>query len=70
MIRCEVIKEFTFGNFNELENITRRSVDTYGKLYIGDTFECKEDIARYLLGNNERGKIVIKILEIIPNKVK
>ena len=70
MIKCEVVKDFTFGRFDELKNIVRRNVEVKGQLYIGDTFECDEDIAKYLYGNNERGEIVIKILEIIPQKVK
>lgn len=66
MIKCEVIKEFTLEEFNKLKNIKRRSIDTYGKLYIGDTFECDKEMCDYLNGGNDKGKTVIKILEIVP----
>lgn len=66
MIKCETIKDFTLGKFGELQNIQRKRVDTYGKLYVGDIFECSEELAKYLMGNNTNGNIVIKIIEVIP----
>lgn len=68
MIRCEVIKEFTLERFNELSDIRRKKIDTNGKLYVGDTFQCNEDMARYLTGDNEKGNVVVKIIEIMSKK--
>ena len=68
MIKCEVIEQFTLKEFDKLKNIKRKSVDNYGKLYIGDTFECDEQMAKYLTGNNEKGKTVVKILQVEPKK--
>jgi hypothetical protein len=71
MIKVEVIREFTFARFDEIkDSIKRRSIDTYGKLYVGDTFECDVDTAKYLIGGNERKDIVVKAIEIIPKKKK
>ena len=70
MIKCEVIKEFTLEKFDELKNIVRRSIDTYGKLYVGDVFECEQEMSDYLMGKNDKGIVVVKILEIIPEKKK
>lgn len=70
MIKCEVIKDFTLGKFNELKNIKRRMFDENGKLFIGDTFECDKKMADYLTGNNSQGEIVVKITEIIPEETK
>ena len=68
MIKCEAIKDFTLGKFEELKNIQRKKIDTYGKLYIGDIFECSKELAKYLTGSNEKGNIVVKIIEVIPKK--
>lgn len=68
MIKCEVIKEFTLERFNELKNIVRKKVFDYEdkKLYLGDTFECDKDMCDYLMGSNDKGKTVIRIIEIVP----
>ena len=66
MIKCEVIKEFTLEKFNELVDIKRKSIDIKGKLFVGDTFECNEDMVKYLTGNNEQGKTVVKVIEVEP----
>ena len=66
MIKCEVVKEFTLGRFDELKNIERRGVDTKGKLYVGDTFECGKEMVDYLTGKNLKGEVVIKVVEVKP----
>lgn len=66
MIRCEVIKEFTLERFDELKNIQRRRLNTKGKLYYGDTFECTKEMADYLMGDNKDKKVVVKVIEVEP----
>lgn len=68
MIKCQAIKEFTLEKFDELKNIERKNVNTKGKLYVGDTFECTKEMADYLMGSNAKGEVVAKVLEIIPEK--
>ena len=70
MIKVEVIEEFTLAKFDEIKNIVRKNLskNENGRLYVGDTFECKEDMAKYLTGENAKNKIVVKILEVIPKK--
>jgi len=70
MVKVEVIKEFTLAKFDELKNIKRKSIETYGKLYVGDTFECNKEMADYLLGDNDKGFTVVKVIEIVPEPVK
>lgn len=70
MIKCEAIKEFTLSRFDELKNIKRNNYDEKGRLYVKDTFECSKELAEYLLGNNQNNDIVVKIIEIIPEKSK
>lgn len=68
MIKVEVIENFTLKDFDDLKNIKRKSVEQKGKLYVGDTFECSEEMAQYLLGDNTLNKQVVKLLEIQPEK--
>ena len=70
MIRCEVIKEFTLERFDELKNIERKTFDTKGKLYVGDTFECDKQMADYLMGDNKDKQVVVKVIEVEPKKKK
>ena len=70
MIRCEVIEQFTLNDFEKLEDIKRKSFVTYGTLFVGDTFKCDEDMAKYLSGNNSKCKKVVKIIEVEPEKNK
>lgn len=70
MVRCETIREFTLERFNELKNIKRRKQKEDGRLFVGDEFECNEELAEYLTGNNAKNQIVVKVLEIIPEKKK
>ena len=73
MIKVGVIEEFTLGRFNEITNLKRaREVDekaTGNRLMVGDTFECQKDLADYLLGDNPIKRPVVKVIEIIPEKV-
>ena len=68
MIKCEVIKEFTLEKFDELKNIQRKGIDTKGKLYVGDTFECNKEMADYLMGDNKNKQVVVKVIEVEPEK--
>lgn len=64
MVKVEVIENFTLKKFNELKNIERKNRDEQGKLFKGDTFECSEEMARYLSGENKDKKVVVEIVSI------
>lgn len=66
MIKCKVIEDFSLKNFDKLKNIERVSVDRKGNLYVGDVFECDEDMAIYLTGNNPLKKVVVEVIEVEP----
>ena len=68
MIKCEVIEDFMFARFGELKNIVRKHKEQNGRLFVGDTFECDEEIAKYLSGNNAKNKVVVKVIEVKPIK--
>lgn len=68
MIKCEAIEGFTLGRFDELKNIVRanNNKDRHGEIFVGDTFECDENMAKYLTGKNDKNKVVAKIIELKP----
>lgn len=66
MVKVEVKEEFTLGKYNELKNIVRKGKNETGRLFAGDVFECTEDMAKYLTGNNPLHRPVVKVLEVIP----
>ena len=68
MVKCKVIEEFTLEKFDELKNIVRKSKEEKGRLFVGDIFECNEDMAKYLTGDNPINKVVVKVIEIIPGE--
>lgn len=72
MVKVEVIENFTLGKFDELKNLKRAnpSKDLKNYLYVGDVFECTDDMATYLEKTNAKGKAFIKVLEVIPEKIK
>ena len=68
MIKVEVIENFTLKDFDELKNIKRKTTGQDGKLYVGDTFECSEKMAKYLTGDNLLKKVVVKVIEVEPKE--
>lgn len=70
MIKCEVIEKFNLKDFDKLKNIKRVGRDDYGKLYVGDTFECDEEMAKYLTGDNVFKKVVVEVIEVKQPNIK
>ena len=70
MIRVEVTEGFTLGRFNELRNIIRKGSEEAGRLFIGDTFECTEEMAEYLTKTNKEGRAFVRVIEVIPEEKK
>ena len=58
----EIIKDFSFGRFEQLKSILRKNKlkDIPGQLFVGDIIKCNKIIADYLTGDNEKNKIVAK----------
>lgn len=70
MIKVEVIEEFTLRDFYKLRNIERKARAVEGRLFKGDTFECDENMMKYLTGDNQLKKVVVKVIEVIPEVKK
>ncbi len=68
MIKVEVVEEFTLEDFNKLKNIVRADKEEKGRLFPKDIFECNEDMADYLTGNNPVHRAVVKVIEVISEK--
>lgn len=64
MIKCEVTENFSLKEFDKLKIIERKGKDTKGQLNKGDIFECDEEMAKYLTGENPLNKVVIKVIEV------
>ena len=72
MIKVEANQQFTLDDFEKIKpSLVRKTPnDKDGTLYKGDTFICDREMADYLTGKNERGYVVVDIIEVIPDKVK
>ena len=68
-IKLEAIDSFTLGRINEISNLERNRVIEDNMINKGNRFECKKDLAEYLLGKNDYSKPFVKILEVIPYRV-
>lgn len=72
MIKVEVIESFTLGAFKELKNIKRINKEENGKLFVGDVFECTEEMTKYLTNEtpNPMNRAFVKVIEILPEEEK
>lgn len=69
MIKVEAIKDFKLARYDELKNIVRKSgIEEKGLLKAGDTFECTKELCDYLMGDNAKKEVVVKVIEIIPEE--
>lgn len=68
MIKVEVTEGFTLRDYDKLKNIDRKNIDRKGELFVGDTFECDEEMVKYLSGGNKYQKPYVKVIEVLPTK--
>ena len=66
MFKCQAISDFSLEKFDELVDIERKAIDINGKIYTGDRFKCNKQMVDYLTGKNDKGAVVVKIIEVIP----
>lgn len=64
MIRVEAIAEFNLKDFAKLKNIERKGKAEEGKLFIGDTFDCDEEMFKYLTETNKLNRAFVKAIEV------
>jgi len=68
MVKVKVIENFSLKEFDKIVNLKRASTGENGKLKVNDEFECTEEMAKYLLGENKYNKPYIEIIEIEPKE--
>ena len=73
MIKVKALEQFRLGErFDKIKNIQRfnESNNDKNRIYMGDTFECDEGIAKYLTneieGGNPENRAVVEVIEIVP----
>lgn len=76
MVKVEVIESFTLGGnseykFEDLQNIIRgTNQNQNGHLFVGDIFECNEEMLKYLTKTNPLGRAFVKVIEIQVEKIE
>ena len=72
MVKVEAIIDFLYSKFDKVKNLARKDKEQDGKIFKGDIFEVDKKEADYLLGNNAKSLIAVKVLkeiEILPDKI-
>jgi hypothetical protein len=69
MIKVEVIDNFTLEDYNKLKNVKKVISRKENEFGTRDTFECDGKMVDYLTGNNALNKVVVKVIEVVPEKV-
>ena len=69
MIKVEVIGRFTLEDYKKLKNVKKVTNRKENEFDVKDTFECDEKMVDYLTGNNVLNKVVVKVIEVKPEKV-
>lgn len=69
MIRCEVIKKFTLKEFEKLKDVEKVGNRNKDEFDVKDTFKCDKKMADYLTGENPYNEVVVKVIEVEPEKV-
>lgn len=64
MVKVEVTKLFMLKDFDKLRKIVRKGISEEGTLFEGDTFECDEEMFKYLSGENDYKKSYVKRIDI------
>ena len=68
LITVECLDSFSLSAFNDVYNLKRKNIynNKSGELYLGDIFDCDQQLADYLMGNNANGTIVVKEIKKTP----
>ena len=68
LITVECLDSFSLSAFNDIYNLKRKNIynNQSGELYLGDVFDCDQQLADYLMGNNANGTIVVKEIKKTP----
>lgn len=66
MVKVQAIIDFTYKNYDKIQNLESTDKKEKGKIFYGDIFEIENEEALYLTGKNDSKIIAVKVLEVIP----
>lgn len=70
MVKVQAIIDFTYKNYDKIQNLESVDENEKGKIFDGDIFEIENEEALYLIGKNDKDIVAVKVLEVIPDKPK
>ena len=62
-MKVQAIEWFTLKDYDKLKNVHKVAERPENEFNVGDTFECDEEMYRYLTEKNKFSRIFVKILE-------
>lgn len=69
MVKVQAIIDFTYKNYDKIQNLESKDKKEKGKIFNGDIFEIENEEALYLTGKNDFKIVAIKILEVTTDKL-
>lgn len=70
MVKVQAIIDFTYKNYDKIQNLESSNEIEKGKIFKGNIFEIENEEALYLTGKNDSKIIAVKVLEVMPEKTK
>lgn len=68
MVKVQAIIDFTYKNYDKIQNLESVDEKEEGKIFDGDIFEIENEEALYLTGKNDKGIVAVKVLEVKPTE--
>lgn len=69
MVKVQAIMDFTYKNYDKIENLESTKEKVKGKIFYGDIFIVTNDEALYLAGENKNNIEAVRVLEVLPDKL-
>lgn len=73
MVKVQAIIDFTYKNYDKIQNLESINEKEKGKIFTGDIFEVEEKEAEYLAGNNQKKIVAVEVIieqEVTEKKTK
>lgn len=61
MVKVQAIIDFTYKNYDKIQNLESINEKEKGKIFTGDIFEVEEKEAEYLAGNNQKKIVAVEV---------
>lgn len=68
MVKAEAIINFTYKNYDKIQDLENAGEIEQGKIFQGDVFKVEDTEALYLTGENKDKIVAVKVLEVIPEQ--